>query len=313
MRTVQRRFTLTVAAVALLVSGCGSGPAKIGSAAVVGDSVVPLADIQHQLQLVLAKEPDVKVALQRERKLDQVADTLVQIKVWHELIAKAAANEGVTVTEDEVAEAVESAGGAEAASQGTVYTKETFAERARDQLLLVKLAGKYADRMEVTFDYFFTTSGEDAKEKARQVAADPGKMAGFIAAAPSGPEGQQLAGRGQKVSSAESPEAAQAPLFGAEPGTVLAYPPSQSSSQWLVAYVTDRDTDATASGLDASTSQLTPSALEGIGLRLMQTLAGSPKVELNPRYGVWDPINYGPVPSEGELSGLQLKARQVQS
>ncbi|QFZ16656.1 SurA N-terminal domain-containing protein [Saccharothrix syringae] len=311
MRTVQRRFTLIGAAVALLVAGCGSGPAQVGSAAIVGDTALPLETVQQRLDVVLKKEPEAR-KMHDQRKLDTVARQLVTLGVQHQLIEQAAAREGVTVSEEEVAESVEQAGGADLASQNTVYDAETFRERARDQLLLVELARKYVDRMEVTFDYFFAEDNKDAVAKAKQVAADPRKMAEFVSAAPRSEQGQSLGKRGQVVRSAESPQSVQSPLFGVAPGTVVAFPPDPGSAQWIVAYVTDRKTDVRSSG-ESSTEQLTPQLLEQIGLRLVHALAGNPEIRVNPRYGVWDSTAISLAPSEGELSGYQATARQTDS
>ncbi len=311
MRTVQRRFTLVVAAAALLVAGCSSGPGQVGSAAIIGDTVIPLELVQQRLDTVLKKEPEAQ-KLHEQHKLDQVSRQLVTLAVQHELIERAARREGVTVSEAAVNESVDNAGGAEAASQNTVYDAATFRERAKDQLLLVELARKYVDKMEVTFDYFFTRDGQDAIAKAKEIAADPAKMAGYVKSGPQGPEGQQLAKIGQKVRSAESPQAAGSPLFGVEPGTVVAFPPDPGSAQWLVAYVTDRDDDAKKSG-DSSTEQLTPQLLEQIGQRLVLRLAGDPEIRVSPRYGTWDTTAMGIAPSEKELSGFQAAARQRKS
>ncbi|MBW4719141.1 SurA N-terminal domain-containing protein [Saccharothrix obliqua] len=307
MRTVQRRFTLVGAAVALLVAGCGTGPSQVGSAAIIGDTAIPLEQVQQRLDTVLKKEPEAQ-QLHEQRKLDQVSRQLVTLSVQHELIERAARREGITVSEDAVTESVQNAGGAEVASQNTVYDATTFRERAKDQLLLVELARKYVDRMEVTFDYFFTKDGKDAVEKAKQVAADPAKMAEYVRSGPQGAEGQQLAKVGQKVRSAESPQAAGSPLFGVEPGTVVAFAPDPGSAQWLVAHVTDRNDRASRRG-DSSTEQLTPQLLEQIGLRLVQRLAGDPEIRVNPRYGVWDSTAIALSPSEKELSGYQAVAR----
>ncbi|MDQ2584650.1 SurA N-terminal domain-containing protein [Saccharothrix yanglingensis] len=310
MRTAQRRSTLIAAAVALLVAGCGTGPAKVGSAAIVGDTVLPLQTVQQRLEVVLDKEPEAR-KLHDQRKLDQVARQLVTLGVQHELIGLAAQREGITVSEEDVAESVEQAGGADLASQNTVYDATTFRERAKDQLLLVELARKYVDRMEVTFDYFFTKDNTEAVEKAKQVAADPAKMAEFIAAAPRSEQGQSLGRENQVVRSAESPQSAQSPLFGVEPGTVVAFPPDPGSAQWIVAHVKERRTDVRPSSEESSTEQLTPQLLEQIGLRLVQQLAGDPSIRVNPRYGVWDTTAISLAPSEGELSGYQATARQI--
>ncbi|GAA3855439.1 hypothetical protein GCM10022243_21050 [Saccharothrix violaceirubra] len=302
MRTLPKRFTLVGAVVALLVTaGCASGPSKVGTAAIVGGTVIPLEQVQQRLDRVLKKEPGAQAAL-KQHKLDGVARLVAGTAVQHELTLKVAQREGITVDEADIAEAIEDAGGAEAGSEGTVYDSTTFRDRAVDQLLQVALARKYVDRLEVTFDYFYSRDKNEALDKAAKIAKDPGLMAGYVNAAPKGNGNQQLAKRGQVIKSSQEPTAAAAPFFGVKPGTVVAYPPSEESAQWLVVLVTDRRDDAKPSE-QSSSEQLTPQILERIGLRLVQYLGADLEIEINPRYGVWDVVGIGLAASEGERGG----------
>lgn len=307
MRTVQRRFTLVGAAVALLVAGCGTGPSQVGAAAIVGDSVIPLQQVQQRLDVIRKKEPDAQ-KLQEQHKFDEVSRIAMSNYLRHELLVRAADRQGVTVSEDAVTKALADAGGPEVASEGTVYDATTIRERVKDQLLAVELARKYVDKMEVTFDYFYAKDDTDAKDKAKQVEKDPAKMAEFVKAAPQSPDGQQLAGQGEKVHSAEAPKFAATPLFGVAPGTVVAFAPEQGNAQWIVAYVTEFKDNARPRG-EVSTEQLALRTLESIGVRLAQRLAGDPEIKVNPRFGVWDPSGIACAASEQTLTGYQAAVR----
>lgn len=307
----RRRSTLLGAfgaVVGVLLAGCGSGPAQASSAAIVGDVSIPLERVQNQIDVVLKKEPAAQ-EYQRQRTLDaQVSQPIVTLAVQHELIAAAAKREGITVDENAVTQVVDSLGGAELASQRTVNDPATFRQRVRDQLMEIELGRKYADKLEVTFDYFLTKDSQDAITKAKLVAADPAKMEQFVK------DSSQSAAGGQaelkaKITSAASPQIAQTMLFGVKPGTVVAFPPSPDNARWMVAYVRDRKTDAKPSG-DSSVSQLTPDVLLGIGQRVIQPLAEEIQVKVNPRYGVWDMTLMKVVPAkEAGTAGFQATAR----
>ena len=55
----------------------------------------------------------------------------------------------------------------------------------------------------------------------------------------------------------------------------------------------------------AVADRLDPASLELIGLRLLQPLAEELGVQVNPRYGVWDPLAMRVVP-EDEATGMIL-------
>ncbi|XVV04586.1 SurA N-terminal domain-containing protein [Actinosynnema sp. CA-248983] len=307
MRTVQRRFTLVGAAVALLVAGCGTGPSQVGAAAIIGDSVIPLEEVQQRLDALRKKEPEVQ-KLQEQHKFDEVARLAMGTYLQQELVKRAAEREGVSVSEEAVTRAVDDAGGAETASEGTLWDATTYRDWAKTQLLAVELGRKHVDRMEVTFDYFYAKDDTEAKEKAKQVEQDPAKMAEFVKAAPASPDGRQLSGLDAKVHSAEVPRFATTPLFAVDPGTVVAFAPDPGNAQWFVAYVKDFKDDVRPRG-QVSTEQLAPRALEGIGMRLAQRLAGDPQIKVNPRFGVWDPSALTCAASEETLSGYQAAVR----
>lgn len=314
LRPRYRRITLLSAAALLLLAGCGSGPAQAGSAAIVGETVIPLEVVQGRLSAYLERVPQdgQEVAGQPKAKLDKTARDILSYRIQHELTLRAAQNEGVTVGEDTLSQLLEQAGGAEALSEGTFFDAGTFREeRARDQLLQVEIGRKYADKLAVTFDYFYAKDTKEAIEKAKQVALDPAKMETFVNQAKQQVDPQ--AGEfNAKVSSAESPTLATTLLFGVAEGTIIAFPPAPDNGNWIVAHVKKRETDAKPSK-EASAQQLTPDVLAGIGLRVIQPMADKLDIRVNPRYGVWDSAAMGLAASEGEKTGFQVAVRQSKS
>lgn len=318
LRSRYRRFTLLGVSAALLLAGCGSGPAQAGSAAIVGDTVIPLDLVQGRLSSYLDRKPANEQPQEGgapQPKLDQTARDILTYKIQHELTLRAADREDVSVSEDALSQVLDQAGGAEQVSQGTFFDADTFRnERARDQLLQVEIGRKYADKLSVTFDYFFAKDTDEAKDRAEQVSRDPRKMDEFIREAEqrSKPSDPPLAGKDLKVTSAESPQLATSLLFGVPANTVVAYRPSGENGNWLVALVKNRSTNASPSP-DGASQELTGTVLAGIGVRMLQPLADELNIRINPRYGVWDTTTMGLAPSEGEKAGFQFAVQQPKS
>jgi hypothetical protein len=294
-----------------VLTACASGPSQVTSAAIIGGSSVPLAVVQQRLDTVLRKEPQAK-QLQQQHQLDGVSRSIVTLAVRHDLIGKAAQQEGLTVNQEQITQLIDQLGGADKASAGTVYDASTFRERASDQLLLVALARKYVDRLAVTFDFTQASSRAAALAKANKIASDPAKATEIIN---SDRAAGVAAGTNQRLTVADNPQLATTALFGALPGTVVTFPLDQNSAasngQWLVALIRQRSTDAApASGSTTPTnaSQLDPRLLEGIGIRLLAPVAEQVGVRVSPRYGVWDSVGMSVVPTANDTVGLAVAA-----
>jgi hypothetical protein len=313
LRPRYRRFTLLGAAAALLLAGCGSGPAQAGSAAIIGDTVIPLNLVQSRLSSYLDRVPQngVDAQGQPQAKLDKTARDILTFKIQHELTLRTAERENVSVSEDTLSKLLDQAGGAQALSEGTFFDADTFRnERARDQLLQVEIGRKYADKLAVTFDYFYAKNTQEAIDKAKQVARDPAKMGEFVRTARE--QDSQAGESNAKATSSASPQLATTLLFGVKAGTVIAFPPAAENGNWIVAHVKERTTNARPSA-DTSSQQLTPDVLAGIGLRMVQPLADEVGVKVNPRYGAWDTSVMGLAPSAAEKAGFQIAVQQTKS
>lgn len=290
-----------VLAALTLLTSCGAGPSQVGAAAIVGNTVVPLDTVQHQLDAVLNKEPAAQQA-QQQRRLDTAARQIVTLRVQHELIRQVAAAEHLVADQKRVDALLAQGGGAEQASRGTVFDAMGIRERSVDEVLLADLARKQMPGLAVTFDYVLVADRHQAEQVARRLAADPGSAPAIIGSV--GSTGS--AAIGQRITAAQDPQDAEAtPLFGLEPNTVAAFPAGQQSTQWLVVLVTHREKRAVSV---ADESQLDTQTLASIGLHLLAPYAQRAKIRINPRYGYWDPISMQVAPSADETLGLQLTA-----
>jgi hypothetical protein len=315
-----RRGATALAIVAVaggLLAGCGSGPSQIGSAAIVGDTAIPLEYIQDWFDRVVANR-ERKEQLRSQGQFDDLGRFLVTETVRHELLNAVVAREGMTFNEQQVSEQVsellDQLGGPEQVAQNTVYDETTIRQRARDQLLALELGKKYFETTTVTFDYTQATSRAQAEAKARELAADPGKAGSIVE---QDIRNGQQAGLDQRLVMAEEPQtAAQLPLFSVPAGNVVAFPLGDASGQWLVAHVRERDTDdssassGSGSGNATSADRVDPRLMEQIGLRLLAPLAAEIGVKINPRYGVWDPVSLEAVQTEGETRAIVVPVRQ---
>lgn len=308
-RTRHGRLLASIAAAGLLLAGCGSGPSQAGAAAIVGDTRIPVTDVQSWFTEVLDRQPEVKPQLREQGALDDLGRQLASQLVRQELLEQAARDERLTVTDQQIAARVGELGGPEAATEGMIYGPREAGEMVRTQLLTAELGRKYIDRLAVTFDLTQASTRREAEEKARRMALGPQQTAELVA---QDKAAGLLAGTDQRLRPAESLQlAATTPLFGAAPGTVLAFEQTPQSSQWLVVRIKDRQVDTKAAPQLANSAE--DEVLQQFGTYLLGTTADRAGVQLSPRYGVWDPVSLAAVPSAGETTGFRLQEHAKQS
>lgn len=290
-----------LAAAAAVLTGCGSGPSQVGSAAIVGSTVVSLGDTQQRIDAALAKPGLIdQLKLQGDKPAD-ISREVVSRAVQHVLLDEAARREGIRVTDDQVNAELTREGGVDALVEATIYDNDSVREAVRDQLVSQALARKLLTRVSVTVDVTNATSRDDAVAKARKMASGPSGAAAVLAADPRAQRGLQL--RASLV-----PQSAASFLFGTPAGSVVAAQTSPAPDGWTVLRVTARGTTAPAGDPRASSvSQLDDSTLDDIGRRFTQPLAQELGVRVNPRYGVWDPLRLA-VLAPGTPAGLVLPA-----
>lgn len=315
MRIIRRwKALFGIVVTALLLAGCGSGPSQVGAAAIVGDRAIPVDEVQQEIQWLLDNVPQAKQA-QDQGKLASAARRVVRGRIVHELVDLAAQREGLRPDEPAVAELIGSAGGPDAAAKSVQVLPARVHDVAVDQVLLQQLAERYLASLSVSFVGTVITSEspeataeEQAMELGRKLAANPEQAQALVQ-----DSGQAVAKEGLKLADAatSSPALASSALFGAEPGTVVVLQPGKQQKQtgWLVALITDRQ--VSEPGDTGAAESVEPRMLYRIGLRMLQPIANEVGVKVNPRYGVWDPIDVGIAPRTEELAGHQLASRTV--
>ena len=103
------RALAVVATVGVVVSGCGAGPSQVGSAVIVGTTSVPLEQVQSRLDVALGKTDVVAQLASSGVGAPDIARDVVTGAVMHDLLARTAATEGITVSEADVDAALQAA------------------------------------------------------------------------------------------------------------------------------------------------------------------------------------------------------------
>jgi hypothetical protein len=286
------RVLVAVAAVGAVVSACG-GPVQAGSAAVVGDTTVPLEQVQTQVGTLLARVP---AAQRQQDTAPSLARDIVTNELLHDLLTRAATQQGITITDAQVDGFIEQQGGAQALLQNSVLDAQGLREQVHDFLIATELGRRAAPGLVVTLDLVGSPDRADAEAKARVLAAG-------------GPAADALFGdnrtaqKGVRVAAVTDAQNAGSVVFGTPVGEVVAYQPDPQSSTWNVFRVVNRQTDAPAP--DPAAAALSLNQLYMIGQRTLQPAADALSVRVNPRYGVWDAVALRVVPAD-QTSGLVL-------
>lgn len=346
MRIMGRpRALVAVVAGALLLAGCGTGPSQVGSAAIVGDTSISIDQVQNLIDKAVREHPYAQ-KLASEHKLDLLGRAFVGQLVLHELLLKAAQQEGISpnygqidaqLAKDPLAGAVpaNSANEAQAVSQVATRARD-HREELTDANLAQELADKTMPDLAVAFDYTSigslpTSDGQEppqgpAAQKAaydlgRQFAADPAAAAKRVGADNQYEQSlrQQAASQGQNVDSippltgvnvvlpaAQAGVLAATPLFGSATGTVAVFPYPNQQGTWFVAVVRQRSDDKPVATEQPQT--LDPATKGAIGMRQLQPYFDRLGVRVNPRYGVWDVVGLTVVPDQDAAQGLVLSS-----
>jgi hypothetical protein len=277
------RALAVVATVGVVVSGCGTGPSQVGSAVIVGTTAVPLEQVQSRLDVALGKTDVVAQLASSGVGAPDIARDVVTGAVMHDLLARTAAAEGITVSEADVDAALQESGGADAALSQSLYDLSAIRERVRDRLIAVEHAQRIVPGLTITADLVAANSRDDAAAKARVLATGGPEADALFAQNP------DTSRRNMSYQAVRSPEAASTVLFGLPVGRTAYFQPSPQQGGWIVLRVTDRQEDANAD--PSAAASLGDSDLAAIGDRLLQPLSEEVGVRVNPRFGVWDPVS----------------------
>jgi hypothetical protein len=294
---------VVLAAVLGVVGSACSGPIQAGSAAIVGDTAIPLRDVQSRLDYALSRHDLVAQIEQQGQGPADLSRELVTRSVLHTLLDKAAVREGINPSPSAVADGV-AVDQRRLAGQDSFEDPAAVPERVRDQLIAAELGRRYVGGLSVTIDATTAVSRADAADKARRIASGPDGARAVFA------EAGQDAQLGLTFRAASDPETATSVLFGMTAGKVVYFQPSVTQAGWVVVRVADRRTNsvpAPGDPPDTPVSQIATDTLQMIGFRLLQPLAEELGIRVNPRYGVWDGVRLRAV-GEADVSGEVLSA-----
>lgn len=294
MRSQVGRVVAAVAVVGAVVSGCGVG--QSGSAVILGAESIPLGVVQDDIAAALA--PD-KASVAAEAGLTDpqaIARYVVSSAVRHDLLARRAVEEGIVVTDEQVDAALGGEAGA-----GSLFSGDRARQETRDQLIAGELGARYVDRLGVALEVAVLPTEEEAMATARALAAGGAEAEAALAALPQG-SSQAL-----EITAAEA--LGQFPLypFGTAAGSVVVTKPPQEGLDYEVVRIVEQRIQP-ASGASA-VDQIPVAQLAAFGYQLLQPAATELDVQVNPRYGVWDPLQMAVV-AEDAFVGTVVPAAQ---
>jgi hypothetical protein len=292
-----------VAAVGLLIGGCGFGSSQLGAAAFVDGTEVPLEQVHGQLVTVLAKEgPQVRAQLEVGHQLGDLSRKIVTVRIRHQLLEIAARRADLAVDQSRVNRLIKEVGGAEAASKGTIFDANSYRQQVRDRLLMAALGRAAVRNSAVTVDYTTADTRTAAKQRVEQLSqAGANRARQSIDADVRAGKDAEL---GKRIVAADDPIFATTPAFGVDEGTVVAFQ-LEDTKPWVIMVVKNRtNRGAQPSDHAPPIDQIDSAVLEAIGLRQLAQVGEELGVRLSPRYGVWDPVSMQVVSDENETGGF---------
>jgi len=313
VREIIRRCTaalLALAGVLTLVS-CEPGPSRVGAAAVVGETRIPLDVVQSEFRWLLKNIPQAK-QLKDDNQLEFISRYSLQVRIRHELIKAAAKELHLTADPAEVDRLIKNAGGEAKAPQSLLVSPGQARQFIEDIVLLRAIGRHYVDRLKIKVVGAFVadeapgaTSRAKAMELGRKIAAEP-ERAEELAATGEQPISGEL--ELSRVVGSGDATLARTPLFAVKPGTVVVTQPDpEQGAVWLVALVQERK-EVAISPVEA-VKEYPTEVLEQVGLQMLRPYAERLGVTVSPRFGVWDQAGMTILDNAGESRGLLLTAR----
>jgi hypothetical protein len=293
-----RRSALSAALIlfAPLAVACS---AQVGSAAVVGDVPIPTSGVEAEVSAVATVGADTTIANLGDINIRVATGrTLLTNDIRHQLLVQS--GKAVPLTPDEVTQTI--ATFPEAASVGKALgaTPETLNERISDAAVLRSLvrdaidSGTEVTGPTVTVDALSAPDLATAMADRTRYLADPALMTAAVTEAAATKQGQL----GLELPVLTYADFISTGLYSVAPGQIVV---AGGASSALLVRVVSRSTGPLA--LDATAaSQLSTTQINAIGaLILQQRVTGLPTVQVNPRYGVWDPALLQVVAAPGQL------------
>jgi hypothetical protein len=278
-----------------LVVACG---AQVGSAALVGDVSISTTSLAAQTSAVAAVGADTLITELGEVGVRvETSRKLLTYDIWHELLTQTGV--GTSLTGDQINQVIAGFTGGTPISEVLEATPETLNDRISDtsslHLLVTKAsdAGTVVTGPSVTVDYLVLADLATALADRTAYLAKPDLMISAIAAAQASQEGGSAT-----LSVLQAAELIPTGLFSAGPGEIVVAPTNPGA---VVIRIVDHST-APLALTGSAVGQLSVPQINAIGaLILRQQVAALPDVQVNPRFGVWDPDLLQVVAAAGQL------------
>nr|CEL19193.1 PpiC-type peptidyl-prolyl cis-trans isomerase precursor [Kibdelosporangium sp. MJ126-NF4] len=290
-----RRSIGMLAATTLLVAGCSAGQGNPKVALTVGGVQVSTVDqVQQKLNDLLATNKAAQEQA-KQRKLGEISRGIVAEQALHQITGQAMQRLGITIPEELVEQAIPTLTGPQA-TQGDPFQSIVDAafpakDIARNRLALIELGGRSVGRTAVTFDAAFPQNLEDARKLAAKVAANPAESGKLMQEAPN-PAQEAIIGQTQDPSKARDPQqlmqAAASPLFTLPAGSVVATRLGGEQGGYVVFYLKSKQSAQPPQDFDPTSVE--PLQLAQVGRAQLVSVAQQAGVQLNPRFGTWDPV-----------------------
>jgi hypothetical protein len=211
-----------------------------------------------------------------------------------QLLAVAAGEQGVVVTDEQVNEAIASAGSA-AGQLGASpeATEQTFRDLLMVEGLLAKQsAGVPITDVKVSIEGISVPTRDEAVATRSQFLSDPNSVDAAIAASatPVNPAAP--------ISLLAQPTSANTGIFNAQPGDVILFPYTDG---YYVLRIVDRVEEPGTLTINDLASQQDIGTVLDLGSLVLQPVGSATGVTVNPRLGVWDPLSLQVVPGGSGL------------
>ncbi|RIJ76543.1 hypothetical protein D1871_11790 [Nakamurella silvestris] len=299
-----RRRRLVPVAVSLLLlagaSGCAEQP---GSAAVIDGHTITTRSVDNDAQAALTAQSLSATNPANSLALIQVARTQLTGQIQHDLLQRANASSAKPVTDEDVSAIITQVGAAQLAEQLQV-TQEEVPARVKDFIALRNLLSAAIQAQTPVTDVSLTISLASYPDRAAAVAA----RAGFLARPDTFDQvlAEQAAAQGQptpepqQITLQRAPTVISSGLFAVPAGSFVVV--TGNDTTFLVR-VDSRE--LTKSPLPSSlldpNEQVPDTVVEALGGLLLADQVDASQVQVNPRYGTWDPITAQVVPGLNAL------------
>jgi SurA-like protein len=286
-----------VLALGLTLSACDTGPSQVGAAVIIGDQRISLDSVQARIDTVLDSPQTMGQLKEKGLGVSYASRYIIADEIEHQLLAVLAPREGLTVTDSEIDDTIEQAGGPVETARQLLTDQAHVRPVVRDQLLLHALGEKYFGKIGLSYDSVVVQNPKQARELAGEIARQPARSQELMAAVPNA---KPVLGRFTSTPGSDDPQvqlqdAADAATFYAPPNSVMILAPSQDAAEgsgYTVAYIRS---SAPIPGVALDTSQI---PLSKVGEYLLRPLSLQLGVRVSPRYGVWDASTMTVVPAD---------------